>query len=319
MTLHKLLYQAAPTPEGGYIYSKKNELDYHIIVVDEISMLSQDMIDDLLFHDVFVIFCGDPKQLPSLDKDNPNHLLDTPDIFLDEIMRQALDSGIIQLSMKIRNNEDISGFNSNDAKVLRKNQLSTGMLEWADQILCATNATRKMINSQCRALKGYTEPIVDGEKIICLRNEWDTLSASGSPLTNGVIGTLNNLSEYDVYFPQYLGIPNNKIKVIEGRFISDTGEDYGRLVLDKNCILTGEPSLTPQQKYKINRNKKLKKKLPYEFTYSYCLSCHKSQGSSFNKVLIIEENFPFDKEEHLRWAYTACTRGIDKVVYVMKG
>ena len=26
------------------------------------------------------------------------------------------------------------------------------------------------------------------------------------------------------------------------------------------------------------------------------------------KVLVIEERFPFDKEEHKRWLYTACTR-----------
>ena len=44
--------------------------------------------------------------------------------------------------------------------------------------------------------------------------------------------------------------------------------------------------------------------------------CHKSQGSEWDKVLIYEEKFPFDKEEHKRWLYTACTRAAEKLVLV---
>ena len=42
----------------------------------------------------------------------------------------------------------------------------------------------------------------------------------------------------------------------------------------------------------------------------------KVSGSEWDKVLIIEENFPFDKEEHKRWLYTAVTRAASKVVLV---
>lgn len=34
------------------------------------------------------------------------------------------------------------------------------------------------------------------------------------------------------------------------------------------------------------------------------------------KVVVLEENFPFDKEEHVRWLYTACTRSSEKLVLV---
>ena len=53
-----------------------------------------------------------------------------------------------------------------------------------------------------------------------------------------------------------------------------------------------------------------------DFTYGYCITCHKAQGSQWNKVLVIEERFPFDKEEHARWLYTACTRAIDRLVII---
>ena len=37
-----------------------------------------------------------------------------------------------------------------------------------------------------------------------------------------------------------------------------------------------------------------------------------------NKVLVIEESFPFNIVEHARWLYTAVTRASDKVVIVKK-
>ena len=38
----------------------------------------------------------------------------------------------------------------------------------------------------------------------------------------------------------------------------------------------------------------------------------------FNKVLVVEESFPFDGIEHARWLYTACTRAVDKLVLVLR-
>ena len=42
----------------------------------------------------------------------------------------------------------------------------------------------------------------------------------------------------------------------------------------------------------------------------------KVNGSEWDKVLILEEDFPFDKEEHKRWLYTCCTRASQKLVLV---
>ena len=42
----------------------------------------------------------------------------------------------------------------------------------------------------------------------------------------------------------------------------------------------------------------------------------KVNGSEWDKVLILEEDFPFDKEEHKKWLYTAITRASQKLVLV---
>ena len=70
-------------------------------------MAPKELVDILLGHKVYVIFLGDPFQLPPVSKDDDNHLLDSPHIFLDEIMRQAQESDIIRLTMQIRNQEPI--------------------------------------------------------------------------------------------------------------------------------------------------------------------------------------------------------------------
>ena len=60
ITLHKLLYDHIPKPNGGFIRKPKVALEYKIIVVDEVSLVPKSMIDMLLRHNVYVIFLGDP-------------------------------------------------------------------------------------------------------------------------------------------------------------------------------------------------------------------------------------------------------------------
>jgi len=35
-----------------------------------------------------------------------------------------------------------------------------------------------------------------------------------------------------------------------------------------------------------------------------------------NKVLVLEERFPFEREEHARWLYTCVTRASERLVLV---
>ena len=134
-TAHKLLYKTIPTPNGKFIYEPVEYIPEKVVVVDECSMLPMDMAKLLLSYNVYVIFCGDPGQLPPIIKSQNNNLLYSPHIFLDEIMRQAQESGIIRLSMKIRNGEPINGFKSKEAIVIPRSELNPSMLTWADQIL----------------------------------------------------------------------------------------------------------------------------------------------------------------------------------------
>lgn len=290
---------------------------YDLIVVDEISMLPKTMWELLLSHNVPVIALGDPEQLPPVDANEDNHVLEHPHIFLDEIMRQAQESEIIRLSMHVREGKPIKSFQAMNEQVMiaSKKELSLGMLNWADQVLCATNATRNGLNNFIRQAQGKTlEPVI-GDKIICLRNHWDIISQQGNwPLTNGLIGTITSCKDNEIIYPKNI-VESRKIYTYDVNFDLEDRDCFKGLILDKKALIDGEESLNPKQRYALSRKKMF---VPYNFAYANVITTWKAQGSEFDKVLLFEEKFPFSKKEHRQYLYTGITRGREKVVVITK-
>lgn len=320
ITAHKLLYHAKPLPNGDYIYTprKKSEIEYTVVVVDEISMLPKSMWELLCSHSCYIIACGDPGQLPPISKDEDNHVLDTPHVFLDEIMRQAQESEIIRLSMHIREGKPISTFNSlgEQVQIFQPKDVVSGMYTWADQIICATNEKRNYINRFMREQKEYTEEPCIGDKIISLRNHWDDYSFWGEwALTNGTIGTISDFNLQEVYVPKY--ISDNRINFMFTEIGLENGDSFLNIPIDYECLKTGQSTLSSKQQYQMNKNKMIPD-APYEFAYAYAITCWKAQGSEWDKVLGIEEVFPFDKDTRQKYMYTLCTRAKEKLVLITK-
>ena len=259
--------------------------------------------------------------MPPINKNDDNHLLDNPHIFLDEIMRQEDESEIISLTMDIRNGKPLTHFIGKEVQILDSEELTTGMLQWADQIICSTNVTRVNLNNRMRELLGKSGDPQDGDKVICLKNNWNIYSINDNPLVNGTIGYLKNSFSTYLQIPKYISGDgkSKKLNLLNATFISDTDDDYGTLNMDKQLILTGEPGLDWKTSYKMGKNWKWQDKIPDQFTYGYAITGHKSQGSEWDKVLVIEEGFPFDREEHKRWLYTCATRAAKKLVIIRKG
>lgn len=319
-TLHKLLYVHIPLPNGKYLRKPAGNIPYKIVVVDEISMAPAELMKELFSYPVHIIGLGDPFQLPPINPKDDNHLLDTPHVFLDEVMRQAADSEIITLSMKIRNYEDFKAtdFAGQEVKIFPREALSTGMLQWADQNICATNATRIDINNTMREMLGRGDLPETGDKVICLRNYWETLSEEGNPLINGSIGYLQNPRSQGIWIPAKISASGKSFTLnsIVSDIQLDTNEIFYQVNCDKKLILTGEKSLDWKTEYKMNRIKDFADKVPFEFTYGYAITYWKAQGSEWEKVLIIEEKFPYDKLTHARAMYTAVTRASKQLVYI---
>ena len=319
-TLHRLLFESIPKPDGTFFRKPVEIIPYKIVVVDECSMVPKDLLQRLLRYNVHIICLGDPGQLPPVSKDDDNHILDKPHIFLDEIMRQEEESEIIKLTMDIRAGKPLNRFQGKEVQILNKDELTTAMLQWADQIICSTNNTRVMINNQMRELLGREGSPQDGDKVICLKNNWDIYSDNDNPLVNGTIGYLKDSFETFIKIPWNISSDKKakEIKILNAEFVSDTDESYGKLDMDEKLITDGEPGLDWKTVFNMGRNWRYQNLIPEQFTYGYEITCHKAQGSEWDKVLVIEEGFPYDKEEHKRWLYTACTRAAKKLVIIKK-
>lgn len=314
-TLHKLMYQSFPRPDGTWYRKKVETIPYKVVVIDEVSMVPDSMMKELMKYNIYILALGDPFQLPPVTKDDVNTILEKPHVFLDEIHRQAQESEIIRVSMDIRVGKPLSLLDGNEVKVYSRDQLTESMLLWADQVLVGTNATRININNTMRKLLGRDGGPQDGDKIICLKNEWETIARNnGDPLVNGTIGFLKDSYNSFVQFPRFMG--GYRFDTTCGSFISDSGAEFTNLTLDKKMIMTGEKCCDFKTAWKIGRNKNWSWMMPFEFTYGYAITTHKSQGSQWDKILVIEERFPFDKTEHARWLYTAVTRAVDKAVII---
>ena len=326
-TIHHLMYESYPNSDGTFSHIRRKELPYRIIIIDEIGMVPNKLFNDLIrYKDVFFICLGDLEQLPPVDKNQDNHLLVTPHVFFTEIMRQALESEIIQLTMKIRNNEPINPNDySKEVKILNYDDITTGLLLWPEQVICATNNTKIQYNNYIRDLKhpGLSEP-QDGDKVICCRNYWgqdgideesEEVSLLSSSLVNGTTGIIHNPRLERVKMP----IRSDNYKEMDWLwcdFESSTGEIYKNLYLDYLMLKTGKPTLPWEIQYRLY--KKHPEMIPYEFQYGDVITCHKSQGSTFENVVVLEEGFPYEDDMHRRWLYTACTRPSKKLVLVEK-
>ena len=66
------------------------------------------------------------------------------------------------------------------------------------------------------------------------------------------------------------------------------------------------------------KNWKYKKNIPEQFTYGYAITGWKAQGSEWDNVLVIEEDFPFNEEEHRKFLYTCATRAARRLVIIKK-
>lgn len=235
-------------------------------------------------------------------------------------MRQEEGNDIIDLSMKIRQGEALQPSKGNNAVVLSHDDLSTGMLKWADIVLCATNKTRVELNNKMRELRGFGPELQDGDRLICKRN-YDSVCSTveKEPLVNGVIGTANNVRKKTIYLPYWSNVPKVECYLID--LILDSGDYYKNILIDRVMLETGKYSLDSKLAYSLRRKKGKNQppiKLPLEFLYGYGITTHAAQGSEWEKVLVIEEPFPFKKEEHSRWVYTALTRASDRLVVIKK-
>ena len=301
-TIHRLLYRTGVDAFDNVMFTLRDKKDLshlRLIVVDEAGMVPDSLYNDLKLFDIKILFVGDHGQLPPVGEGNmvAQRIFNHPDACLNEIHRQAADNPIIYLSMLARKGGMIKPGNySNKVVVLpRDYNLPEEAFIKSDQVICGLNKTRLSLNNWYRDKLGYKDKLpVIGDKLICLRNDWGKC-VKGVNLVNGMIGYVSN-----VFTPNKSAISQKSVGV---DFRPDfMNEDFKNLYVLKAPFLNKKEALKGKEFYLYN-----------DFTYGYTITCHKSQGSQWPKVLVIDESFAF-KDNRYRWLYTAITRSEDSLV-----
>lgn len=300
-TIHSLIYKAI-TDEHGFIigWRRREVLDTEpdLLIVDEASMVDEEIWRDLLSYRVPIIAVGDHGQLPPVS--GSFNLMQNPQLKLEKIHRQAEENPIIKLSVMAREQgvifrgdygNGVCKLTYTDAQPALENIFTSYNQDYL--LLCGYNATRIRLNMAVRSALGFEVPEPrPNDRVICLRNNRQ------KEIYNGMLGYVKEIKK----------LAGDKYKV---EIAMDSYEG--------DHLYTGHVSAEQfgAQKTLNNISGYAKTKDMDLFDFGYALTVHKAQGSQAKKVVVFEERFSRDTEEDWRrWLYTAVTRAEDELLIV---
>ncbi|WP_231634844.1 ATP-dependent RecD-like DNA helicase [Novosphingobium sp. KN65.2] len=297
-TIHSLIYKPQVDDKTGaveFVLNHESDIsDAKLIVIDEVSMVGEDLARDLLSFGKPVLVLGDPAQLPPV-KGEGFFINAAPDVMLTEVHRQAQDNPIIRMSMDIREGNRLRRGKYGESAVINRDDVGQDamreMVMSADQLLCGLNRTRVAFNRRIRTLKGlcgtaYPWHPTTGDRLICLRNDRE------KHLFNGGLWDVDSVED--------------KMGRIDMNVSSlDEQRDPVSVKVFEEFFNGTEASLDWRERRECE-----------EFTFGWAITCHKSQGSQWNSVIIFDESGAF-REAKANWLYTAVTRAAERVVVVV--
>jgi len=314
-TIHGLLYVPIYKRKDGKKilagWSLKKELEEDLIIVDEGSMITKELWNDLSHFNIPIIVCGDHGQLPPV---GPKFdLLANADLKLNEIHRQALENPIIQLTIDIRRKGYVEpGIYNEHVFKLDWNNPQTKQIydkiDWSEEgkdiiQLCGFNKTRCTLNKKTRDKLGYKldDPYPD-ERVICLKNNHD------SGIKNGQLGSLVWI------YPAGRKLFDLTMKM------DGYGDDLHSSLAIRSSF--GKDNYNEEMEIDFKRTfaKQLKEHDQKDidiFDFGYATTVHKSQGSEWKKVVLFEQRNKYQTDQdYARWLYTAATRAKEKLFII---
>lgn len=281
-TIHSLIYR--PVYEYGVLVGwdivSAFELGADGFIVDEASMVSEEIYKDLQTFHLPMIFVGDHGQLEPIGTDF--NLMRKPNYTLEQIHRNAGD--IAKFAERLRRGYRSTTFKESEkVRFTPQRRIKTEELLSVDQVICAYNKTRVGLNAQIREALGFKGTLNVNERVMCLKNN------KMLGLFNGMQGTVTRLTE-DNHGCKFMDFLFNE--TLYAGVWYDTRQ-FGRERPDNSSY--------------FGRN------YPNPFDYAYAITAHKAQGDEFDKVLVMEQKC--DRWDHRRWAYTAASRAKEFLIW----
>ena len=315
-TLHSFLYHSVTkTDEKGDRYIEIQERPDHCfqgvnyIIVDEASMVSRGIYNRLKqISDkvgMKIIFIGDDFQLPPV-KDDFN-VMTKPDVTLSEICRTDKDNPIVYLANLARHGENIPYGKWGESGHFHLRQLKDEYLEKYDELLCWTNERRIALNTRMRQMMFGERADVcvayAGEKMIVKEN------LHCKHIFNGQIVILEKDAKHRKK-PEWFDEEIYEVSFVDELLKTDvlamalaTDNDIKKVI----CTI-GAYDKTRLRDGRVLQEGALKIWNLARLDYGYAITVHAAQGSSWEKVALIDEQKHKHFPEYHRWLYTGITR-----------
>lgn len=300
-TIHSLIYSPITNSADEIVgWEIKDEVEKDLLIIDEASMVSEEIWYDLLAYKKPILAVGDQGQLPPIN--GKFNLMEKPQVKLTQIHRQAAENPIIEMATLARTtgNVPIKKYGKNVVKMDRTSwetqETVTRLLEEYNEntiILCGYNNTRVRINSQIRQFLGYQQPYPEiGDRVICLRNNHKR------GIFNGMLGEIKHIEPQDKQW-------------FFARIRMEDGFDF------EGPILREQFNAPKPLNFSKRRRKTLEGDL---FDFGYAMTVHKAQGSQARRVILFEERFSkMTEEDWRRWLYTGVTRAEEELFVIGDG
>jgi len=373
-TIHRKIYFPKKQSGGGvqFVLAPNKHRDT-LFIVDEASMIPDtpadsklfengSLLDDLMMfvysgHNCKLLLIGDTAQLPPVhlqlspaldgDKLSLNYNKEVVRLELDEVVRQAKDSGILANATILR--EQLQGgyyddfkFDVNPFKDIVRLIDGHEIQEAIDEsysnngkeettIIVRSNKRANLYNLNIRERILFLEnELAAGDFMMVVKNNyfWLKPNSEAGFIANGdIIEILEIFAFKDLYGfkfaevkVQMVDYPNMKpfetvllLDTIKAESPSLSYEEGNRLYQEVMKDFAHEKS--KYKKFLGVKNNKYFNGLQVKF--SYAITCHKSQGGQWETVFVEQPYLPngIDKE-YLRWLYTAVTRAKRKLYLI---
>lgn len=294
-----------------------------VLVVDESSMLEQQMLDMLTreFPSMQIVLVGDPYQLPPVkDERCPRgYFTELPTTAtLTRVLRTAGDSPILRYASELRRTGD--RFSISTAPFRPTAPFTTyARGDW--QFLCLKNDTRRKVNQCVRQERGFPGlwPVVGERLVIEEHVDADLVNGSLAEVVRVLPAEDDEATHLKLLVLDEVGIQKeiliSRVEFWDRNFRQHKGDRPPESVRAAQAI-ANERDVPPG----------------IACSFAYCLTAHKAQGSEFERVAVLNEarvlafmqkresnNEALAEELAARWLYTAVTRAKSELVITTPG
>ena len=289
------------SPRGerlGFTLRVPNSVTEHPVVVDEASMVGGQLYADLRAStDRGIVLVGDDAQLPPVRDEAVFHSFG-PAATLRTVHRQDAGSPILGIATLIRADRVADAVDlARSAGVLRPMHEAPVRADVQREIeICWRNVTRHERNAWHRTGQGRRHWLERGDWLISLRNR--------GPEFNGSFCLVLPATSHDWDRVKISGSGWRPAPVV--RLDHEDEEIFRPIAMTEQ---EGLPGVVPQR---------VEARCGWD--YAYAVTAHKSQGSEWESVTVIDEwswadDDPTRAEDRRRWLYTAVTRARQELIW----